>query len=288
MQRERVTDDIYVFTSDLYAQVTAGVVVTSEGVVVIDTLAYPEETVQIQAFIHDRLKMDVCYVINTHFHADHTTGTGLFVDVPVIAHRKCRQLLDERGRASLENARGAVAGMADVSLVLPLLTFTDQMTLYLGNKTLKLWHTPGHSPDSIVCLVEEDQTLFAADLMMPIPFFVDGNHADLIASLEDLRLHSFENIVQGHGEVILRGEIDEKIDTDLQYLRKLNEQVNKALAHQAPDSALAKIKIEDCGKSRILLNGMAQQLHYQNVMALAAQRRDAIRNAMDKTKGLES
>ena len=39
MQRERVADDIYVFTSDLYAQVTAGVVVTSEGAVVIDTLA---------------------------------------------------------------------------------------------------------------------------------------------------------------------------------------------------------------------------------------------------------
>ena len=44
MQRERVADDIYVFTSDLYAQVTAGVIMTSEGAVVIDTLAYPEET----------------------------------------------------------------------------------------------------------------------------------------------------------------------------------------------------------------------------------------------------
>ena len=44
MQRERVTDDIFVFTSTLYAQVTAGVVVTDEGAVVIDTLIYPDET----------------------------------------------------------------------------------------------------------------------------------------------------------------------------------------------------------------------------------------------------
>ena len=38
IQRERVTDDIFVFTSKLYVQVTAGIIVTSEGVVVVDTL----------------------------------------------------------------------------------------------------------------------------------------------------------------------------------------------------------------------------------------------------------
>ena len=48
MQRERVTEDIFVFTSDLYVQVTASVVVTTEGIVVIDTLLYPEETQQIK------------------------------------------------------------------------------------------------------------------------------------------------------------------------------------------------------------------------------------------------
>ena len=38
MQRERVADNIWVFSSSLFAQVTAGVVFTSEGAVVIDTL----------------------------------------------------------------------------------------------------------------------------------------------------------------------------------------------------------------------------------------------------------
>ena len=36
VQRERVTDDIYVFTSNLYAQVTAGLIVTGEGAILID------------------------------------------------------------------------------------------------------------------------------------------------------------------------------------------------------------------------------------------------------------
>ena len=51
MRRERVSDDIYVFTSDLYAQVTASAVVTDEGVIVIDTLPFPEETRAMMDFL---------------------------------------------------------------------------------------------------------------------------------------------------------------------------------------------------------------------------------------------
>ncbi|MCZ7669582.1 MAG: hypothetical protein M5U34_21600 [Chloroflexi bacterium] len=50
MVRERIADDIYVFTSKLYAQVTAGAVLTKEGVVLIDTLYYPEESKAIRDF----------------------------------------------------------------------------------------------------------------------------------------------------------------------------------------------------------------------------------------------
>ncbi|MEO1646028.1 MAG: hypothetical protein AAFR67_12640, partial [Chloroflexota bacterium] len=48
-------EDILVFTSDLYVQVTASVVITSEGVVVIDSLLYPEETQQMIQFITERV-----------------------------------------------------------------------------------------------------------------------------------------------------------------------------------------------------------------------------------------
>ena len=41
MLRERVASDIYVFRSELYLQVTAGVIVTEEGAVVVDTLPFP-------------------------------------------------------------------------------------------------------------------------------------------------------------------------------------------------------------------------------------------------------
>ena len=273
MQRERVTDDIYVFTSDRYAQVTAGVVATSEGAVVIDTLVYPEETRIIRRFVEERLEIPVRYVINTHFHADHTTGTCFFPDATVVAHERTWDLLDRRGRESLERARVNSPEMRDVVLVLPDLMFDSRMVFRLGDKTFRLWSSPGHSADSIVCLVEEDQVLFAADTLMPIPHFVDGNYDDLMHSLHALRLHTYECVVQGHGEVVLRGEIPERIQDDIDYMLKLSDRVEEAINSDYPESALESIDVESCGKSRILLNGLAQQLHRGNVLALAEQKR---------------
>jgi cyclase len=280
MQRERVTEDIYVFNSDLYVQVTAGLVVTSEGIVVIDTLLYPEETLQIKQFIENRLKQPVIYVINTHHHADHTTGTYFFEDAKVVSHILCRDLLDTRGRESLARAKGSSPEMANVDLVLPNIVFDDKMSLQVGNKTFHLEHMPGHSDDSIVVWVEQDNVLFAADTVMPIPYFVDGNYRNFLDSLAKLERRSFENIIQGHGEVILRGEVGQKIISDIAYLQKLRIAIDKALvSSDNPDKvekALASIKVGACGKSHILLNGVVEQLHYQNVLTLADERREHI------------
>ncbi|MCC6893590.1 MAG: MBL fold metallo-hydrolase [Anaerolineae bacterium] len=276
MQRERVADDICVFTSDLYAQVTAGVVMTSEGAVVIDTLAYPEETLLIKRFIETRLGTTVRYVINTHFHADHSTGTCFFKGSRVVSHALCRELLDTRGRSSLEKSKAANE-MRDVELVLPDIVFSGgPFVLHVGNKTFQMWSTPGHSADSIVCLVKEDRVLFAADTLMPIPYFVDGNFDDFVASLNSLRNGNYENVIQGHGEIVLRGEVEDKIRSDIEYLHKLRDAVDQALTKPFPDAALEAIDIESCGKSRILLNGAVPQLHRRNVLTLAAQRRELV------------
>lgn len=276
MQRERVTENIYIFTSDLYVQVTAGVIVTSEGAVVIDTLLYPDETRQIKRFIEERLGTRVRYLINTHHHADHTTGTCFFDDVPVIAHTSCRDLLDTRGRESMESIRSSSRDMNDLHLVLPDIVFDDELRLHVGKKTLHLWHAPGHSDDSIVCLVEDEKVLFAADTVMSVPYFVDGNYYDFLNSLRVLQNRGFETIIQGHGEVILRGEVESRLASDITYLEKLHHAVTQALKSppDKQDRALKSLRIEACGKSRILLNGTVQQLHEQNVFALADTLRD--------------
>ena len=267
MQRERITDQIFVFRSSLYAQVTAGVVITKAGAVLIDTLLYPEETLRIRRFVEEGLDVPIRFVINTHFHADHTAGTCFFPDAQVVSHRLCRDMLDSRGRDGLARLKASASEFEPVKLILPNITFEDQMALELGGTTIRLRESPGHSPDSIVCLVEQEEILFAADTVMPIPYFVDGDFVAFEHSLKRLAEDEFENIVQGHGDIVLRGEVPEKIASDLEYLYRLREGVERALS-MGEGEIESHIGLAECGKSHVLLNGVVQQLHTQNIRAL--------------------
>jgi glyoxylase-like metal-dependent hydrolase (beta-lactamase superfamily II) len=278
-----------VFTSSLYVHVTASLILTSEGAILIDTLLYPEETLQLRQFVRNRLNTEIRYVINTHYHADHTLGTCFFDQAEVVAHRRCYELLDTRGRESLLRMQQSSSDMSQLSIVLPHIVFDDCLTLQLGGKTLQLRHSPGHSDDSVAVYLEEDQILFAADTVMPLPHFVDGCFETLVASLERLQGRAYENIVQGHGDIVLRGEVESKLREDLVYLTKLDQAVRRALETSPTSAKLQKaldaIKVEACGKSRILLSGAAQQLHRSNVYALAAQRRRELSATQQSQEG---
>lgn len=267
MHRERISDDIYVFTSGLYAQVTAGAIVTSAGTIIIDTLPFPAETRQVIDYMERRSPHGIRFVIYTHYHADHTYGGYLFKDAQVISHELCRQLLIERGEAGLRLAREQNPQLADVQMRLPDMVFNGNMTLRLGNKTIDLRHAPGHSPDLIIAYVREDKILFASDTVMPVPYIVDGDSDQMSASLLRLKSMGLENVVQGHGEIVLRGEISEAINSSLSYLQKMQgAAANALLLNQSRDDLIREYDIESCGKSRIALNGLVQQLHAANLI----------------------
>jgi cyclase len=269
MLRERVSDDIYVFTSEVYAQVTAGVVTYPDGAVLIDTLAFPFETLQIKDFVEKRLGTRVRYLIYTHYHADHTNGAYLFPGVHVIGHRLTRERLDTVGRAGLARAREASPELANAEIVLPeILLDEGSLLLHLGKKTLQLSPAPGHSPDSLSVLLKEDRILFAGDMMMPVPHIVDGDLDALISSLQGIPALGLENVVQGHGELVLRGEIDDAVRSNLKYLDCVRRKVEQVIKRNRPRDAVREIDIESCGKSRIPLNGLVTQLHTANLLAL--------------------
>ena len=267
MLRERISEGIYVFTSDLYAQVTAGVIVTSEGAVVVDTLPFPQETRELLAFVQER-DLQVPYVINTHSHADHANGSYLFKEADLVAHRHCREILRRHGERVLEEAKAETPEVAEVQLRLPSITFDQGMTLRLGDRTVQLIPLPGHTSDSIGVYVEEDRVLLAGDTVMPVPYIVGGDRAAMIDSLRVIGQLSLENIVQGHGELILRGEVEETLKTSIFYLETIYKKVKEAVEAGAPPESVAEIDIEKCGKSRIPLNGLVQQLHQANLLYL--------------------
>lgn len=271
-QQERVADDVYFFQSTQYAQVTAGVVVGPDMAVVIDTLAFPEETIKIREFIERELQVPVRYVINTHYHADHSWGNYFFPGAKILAHSLCSTLLKERGIPALKEAKEQNPIFRPVKIVLPQITFTDgSLGLQVGKKTLKLIHFPGHSPDSIAVLIEEDRVMFAGDTFMALPYLVDGDIEDSISSLKMASRMGLENIVQGHGDIILRGEIDGAVKENLDYLSAVRKAVRNAARRKYPLDLLETVDVESCGKSRVIMGGLTEELHRRNLVALYQQ-----------------
>jgi glyoxylase-like metal-dependent hydrolase (beta-lactamase superfamily II) len=272
MHRERVSENVFWFQSEIYAQVTAGVVAGPQWAVVIDTLALPDETLSIREFIEHELNVPVRYVINTHYHADHAWGNCFFPGATVIGHARCRDLLIERGIPSLEAAQRQNPALRQVKIIPPQMTFASgEMTLRVGKKNLIIAPALGHSEDGIAVLVEEDRILFAGDSFMPLPYVVDGNIDDIMASIKHVGRMGLENIVQGHGDIILRGEIDAAVKENLNYLAAIKKAVKTASRRKNAIELLDEITIEECGKSRVYLGGLAQTLHQRNLRALLQQ-----------------
>ena len=149
------------------------------------------------------------------------------------------------------------------------MTFSEgTLSLRAGKKTLVMSQTPGHSVDGISVLIEEDRVLFAGDAFMALPYFIDGDVDEMSATIKRIGKMGLENIIQGHGDIILRGEIEEAVRENLAYINAARKAVKSAARKKNPMEALAEVDVESCGKSRVVLGGLAPELHKRNLLYL--------------------
>lgn len=275
--RTRVADDTWVFTSELYVEVNAGLVVSPEGGILIDTLPFPSETKQIINFANRICPQGIKYVINTISHADHVYGSCFFPDAELIAHEECRNLLIEHGHAALAQAKEHTPDLRDVDIRLPKIVFSEGMLIRLGGKTVHIIHSPGPSPEVSVVHVREEKVLFASDLVIPVPM-IANDFSDIEVykqSLRNLHEYSPETIVQGHGDILLRGEVTSSIDATHQYLDEIEVLVQRLRTEKRSKHELLTYDVEKFDRSRIPLGGLVQQFHKSNLLYLWEKARQA-------------
>ncbi len=269
MHVERASDDIYIFSSDRYAQVTASLIVSNGTGVLIDTMLYPSEAARIALHARQHCPNGVRYIIYTGHEADHTYGAFLYPRAEIIAHEGARQIMLERGPLALVQAKESLPEFEPVKLRPPTITFAKgTFTLRLPGKTLEIIPMPGHTADGCSVLLHEERILFAGDAIMALPTIVNGDIDQLKLSIDRIAAMQLEYIVQGHGELILRGEIKDALKRGVTYLDSLRGKVQRVVEGGGTRDEAKAITVESCGMSRVLLNGAVTQLHTGNVLAL--------------------
>ena len=74
--------------------------------------------------------------------------------------------------------------------------------------------------------------------------------------------------MQGHGDILLRGEVTSSIDVSVQYLNAIQQLVERLMANGATKHDLLQHDIEQFERSRIPLGGLVQQFHANNLLYL--------------------
>lgn len=193
----------------------AGIVIGRDGILVIDTLVSAKEA---KRFINDiRAISDkpIRYVVNTHYHLDHSFGNGEFAKLGaiVIAHAKDLANMRKNGEAALQGAKDfglSEEDMEGTTLSYPVLAFTDRMEIDLGDQSVELLY-PGrsHTDGSLVVFLPDHKLLFAGDALFTgyHPFMAEGNLAEWLKALDFIAALDADVIIPGHGPLSTRKDL---------------------------------------------------------------------------------
>jgi len=185
--------------------------VGEDGIVIVDDQFAPLAE-KIQAALKDLKITDkpVRFVINTHYHGDHTGGNVPFNNAgsTLIAQDNVRKRLESGGTAGNGGSIKMDVKPAEKA-ALPIITFGHDVTVHLNGEDIRALHFPsGHTDGDSIIFFPKNNVVHMGDDFLRIGFpFVDldsgGNVLGWIGALEEViaRLPPDVKVIPGHGPV---------------------------------------------------------------------------------------
>lgn len=198
-----LTDDLYVLIG---AGGNIGLSTGDDGAFLVDD-QYAPLTDRIRAAIGEVTDDDVRFIINTHWHGDHTGGNENFAEqgAIIVAHDNVRKRMQVEQFVPLFDHRAPPSPEA----ALPVVTFSDTVTFHWNGKTIHAFHVEhAHTDGDAIIVFEEDNVFHMGDVYWTsgYPRIDVGNGGSVdgvIAAVETVleRANERSRIIPGHGEL---------------------------------------------------------------------------------------
>ena len=209
----------------------AGFIVGSNGVVVVDTFVSVAAARDLLAEIRKVTNLPIRFVINTHYHLDHTGGNAVFAEAgaAIVAQRNLRGWLrTENLKFFGPNPKPEDKARVE-ALILPDEVYSDALDIYLGSRLIQVRYMLGHTGGDSVIMVPDANVVFGGDLIWQkhLPNLIDATTSDWVKTLEKLLAdHPSATFVSGHGDVATPDDVRDFRD----YLVTLRDDIAKAQA----------------------------------------------------------
>jgi len=227
----QVTDDIYVIHND-FVPGNIIVLVTDSGMLLVDT-KYTIDYDNVEAVLAGISEQPIRYVVNTHFHDDHSGANQIFQGdgASVVAAENARLKMVNSGRSE----------------GLPDMTIEDGVTIHIGSTSVDLYYFGrSHTDGDIVVHFPDHGVLAAGDMYANdpgTPEFVDyagGGSADAWPRTLTRALGlDFATVVPGHGSVASRAEMEAFRD-ETERLAEMVQSMNRAGRSRADVEAMLR------------------------------------------------
>ena len=207
----KLTRHVYVIPDEHVPQVpNVGIIVGSKATLIVDPgmgLLSGEAIAREVAKISKNADV---YIVNTHFHPEHTTGDAAFPKARIIRAQAQQQDVEEMGMKWVGSFAGRSPEMAEIlkgaTFRQPSETFEKEKTLDLGGVRVRLMRLgPGHTRGDSVFFVEGDGVLFSGDLAMRniFPAFAtpQSSARTWLTSLDELDKLKATRVVPAHGDI---------------------------------------------------------------------------------------
>jgi glyoxylase-like metal-dependent hydrolase (beta-lactamase superfamily II) len=186
----------------------AGFVIGDGGVLVVDALFTPDAARALVAEIRRLTPKPIRYVVNTHYHADHTGGDQVLRDAGaiIIAHKNVRGWVRTNNIALFGDRITPELKSRIEALPLPDLVTDKDLIIWLGARRIVVRTVLGHTGGDLVVAVPDAHVLFTGDLLWRkvAPNLIDGSVAEWaatdahFAAMPDAARTTY---VPGHGDV---------------------------------------------------------------------------------------
>jgi cyclase len=185
-----------------------GASVGEDGIVIVDDQFAPLAD-KIRAALKGITDKPVRFVINTHYHGDHTGGNALFQkDAPILAQDNVRKRMEHGGMAG-NLGTVSMKTEAQPKEALPIITFEHDVTVHLNGEDIHALHFPsGHTDGDSVIFFPKSNVVHMGDDFVTYGFpFVDlgagGSVEGMISAVENVmaKLPPDVKVIPGHGPI---------------------------------------------------------------------------------------